>query len=84
MTAPVRANLQPAPKPLYLEDAALPAGTIKQVDWAKEGLDVTVNRVITYDDGRAEQDKFVSRYQPWQAVYRYGPGTALPAGAVTP
>ncbi len=84
MMAPVRANLQPAPKPLYVEDATLPAGTIKQVDWGKEGMNVTVNRVITYGDGRVQQDKFVSRYQPWQAVYRYGPGTKLPAAAAAP
>ena len=84
MAKPVRSNLKPAPKPFYREDATLPAGTIKQVDWAKEGMDVTVNRVITYGDGQVQQDKFVSRYQPWQAVYRYGPGTKLPVGAVTP
>lgn len=74
-------NVRPAPAPLYREDANLPAGTIKQVDWAKEGLDVSVKRIIKYDDGRVKEERFVSRYRPWQAVFLYGPGTALPPGA---
>ena len=71
-------NKQPAPKPLYQEDASLPAGKIKQVDWAKDGMDVMVKRIIKYADGRVKENKFVSKYRPWQAVYLYGPGTKLP------
>lgn len=78
---PVITNVRDAPAPLYKEDATLPAGTIKQVDWAKSGMDVVVKRNIQYGDGRVKQDKFVSKYRPWQAVYLYGPGTALPAQA---
>ena len=71
-------NKQPAPQPLYQEDASLPAGKIKQVDWAKDGMDVMVKRIIKYADGRVKENKFVSKYRPWQAVYLYGPGTKLP------
>jgi vancomycin resistance protein YoaR len=71
-------NKQPAPKPLYQEDASLPTGKIKQVDWAKDGMDVMVKRIIKYADGRVKENKFVSKYRPWQAVYLYGPGTTLP------
>ena len=71
-------NKQPAPEPLYQEDASLPAGKIKQVDWAKDGMDVMVKRIIKYTDGRVKENKFVSKYRPWQAVYLYGPGTKLP------
>lgn len=74
-------NVRPAPAPLYREDATLPTGAIKQVDWAVEGKDVTVKRTITYSDGRVKEDQFVSRYRPWQAVYLYGPGTTLPPEA---
>ncbi len=76
-------NRRPAPEPIYREDPNLPTGTIKQVDWAKEGMDVTVKRIIRYDDGRVKEEKIVSRYRPWQAVFLYGPGTQLPAGAKT-
>lgn len=76
-------NRRPAPEPIYREDPNLPAGTIKQVDWAKEGMDVTVKRIIRYNDGRVKEEKIVSRYRPWQAVFLYGPGTKLPEGAKT-
>ena len=71
-------NKQPAPKPLYLENPDLPTGKIKQVDWAKDGMDVMVKRIIKYADGRVKENKFVSKYRPWQAVYLYGPGTKVP------
>ena len=77
-------NKQPAPKPLYVENPDLPAGKIKQVDWAKDGMDVMVKRIIKYADGRVKENKFVSKYRPWQAVYEYGPGTELPAAASAP
>jgi vancomycin resistance protein YoaR len=78
---PVITNVRDAPKPLYQEDATLLSGVMKQVDWAKSGMDVAVKRIITYGDGRTKQDKFVSKYRPWQAVYLYGPGTPLPPEA---
>jgi len=37
-----------------------------------------VKRIIKYADGRVKENKFVSKYRPWQAVYEYGPGTKLP------
>lgn len=75
-------NVREAPKPAYREDSTLPTGTIKQVDWAKEGMDVVVKRTTKYQDGRVKSDQFVSRYRPWQAVYLYGPGTQLPPEAL--
>jgi vancomycin resistance protein YoaR len=68
-------NVREPPPPLYEENAALAPGQIKQVDWAKEGMDVVVVRRITYGDGQETVQKFVSKYQPWQAIYQYGPGT---------
>jgi len=47
-------------------------------------MDVVVNRIIKYADGKVKRDKFVSKYRPWQAVYLYGPGTQLPPGASEP
>jgi vancomycin resistance protein YoaR len=74
-------NVRKPPPPLYEENVDLPAGTIKQVDWAKDGMDVVVKRRIKYADGKVAEQKFVSKYQPWQAIYQYGPGTELPAEA---
>jgi vancomycin resistance protein YoaR len=74
-------NVRKPPPPLYEQSADLPKGKIKQVDWAKDGMDVVVKRRIKYGDGKVAEQKFVSKYQPWQAIYQYGPGTELPAGA---
>jgi vancomycin resistance protein YoaR len=77
---PEVSNVRPAPPPVYEESKTLAEGQIKQVDWAKEGKDVTVRRRITFNDGNVKEDKFVSKYQPWRSVYLYGPGTQVPAG----
>jgi vancomycin resistance protein YoaR len=78
---PQISNVRKAPPPLYEENADLPEGTIKQVDWAKDGMDVIVKRRVIYPDGKVTEQKFVSKYQPWQAIYEYGPGTDVPGGA---
>lgn len=75
-TGPV--NIVPAPDPLYRENPDLPKGTIKQVDWAADGADVTVNRTVYRDNQLYLQDTIYTHYQPWQDVYEYGPGTELP------
>ncbi len=73
-------KVAPAP-PAYEEVPNLPAGTIKQVDWAIEGMDVTITRVVKIDDRVLHEDKIVSRYQPWRAVYQVGAGTRIPGPA---
>lgn len=78
MSGPVISNRQPAPAPLYQEDATLKTGQIKQIDWAKEGLDAVVTRIIRYGDGTSKEEKIVSKYRPWRSVYLYGPGTEIP------
>lgn len=70
-----RENITPPPPPVCTEDPSLPKGTIKQVDWAVKGMDVTVRRVVRRGDEVLWEDTFVSRYLPWAAKYRYGPGT---------
>jgi vancomycin resistance protein YoaR len=70
-------NVVPAPEPLYEEDASLPAGTIQQVDYAADGADVTVTRTITRDGVviNADEPPMTTHYQPWRAIFNYGPGT---------
>jgi len=71
-------NVRKPEPPIYEESAALATGKIKQVDWAKDGMDVVVKRQISFNDGTVKNDKFVSKYRPWRAVYQYGPGTQVP------
>ena len=81
---PTITNLTPPLKAAYKEDKTLTKGVIKQVDWAVTGQDALVVRTIRNGDGTVKQDQFVSKYQPWRAVFLYGPGTQLPAGALDP
>lgn len=78
MSGPVLSNVKEPPPPKYQEDSTLAKGQIKQVDWAKEGMDAVVTRTIRYADGKVHEEKIVSRYRPWQAVFLYGPGTEVP------
>jgi hypothetical protein len=81
-TKPEISNVQKPEPPIYQEDSSLPRGTIKQVDWEKDGQDVVVVRTIRTGDGKVSEEKFVSKYQPWRAVFLFGPGAKLPADAV--
>ncbi|PWH13261.1 MAG: hypothetical protein DDG58_14460 [Ardenticatenia bacterium] len=60
--------------PEYRQDPSLPKGTVKQVEWPKEGAKVTVRRTVTQNGTVIHQDEFVSRYRPWRAVYLVGTG----------
>lgn len=69
-------NLVEPPKPLYRENATLKKGEIKQVDWEAQGADVFVTRLVYNADNSIRlQDHFNTHYEPWRAVYEYGPGT---------
>lgn len=68
-------NIVKAPKDLYRENPELPKGTIKQVDYSADGADVTVTRTVYFGDQVHFSDFFFTRFQPWQAIFEYGPGT---------
>lgn len=76
-------NVQPPPPPIYQEDPSLKPGEKKQVDWAKEGKDVTIKRVVKQGDKILYEDVFVSKYKPWAAVYLVGPQTPIPTPSPT-
>ncbi|MEW5940504.1 MAG: VanW family protein [Chloroflexota bacterium] len=69
-------NIVPAPPPLFEVNPDLQPGQIKQVDWAADGADVTVNRTVRKSDGSIMYtDVFSTHYEPWQAICQFGPGT---------
>ena len=76
-------NVVPAPDPLIEENADLPAGTCKQVDYSGDGADITVTRTVSNASGQIMfNNTFQTQYEPWQAVYQYGPGTVNPQALV--
>jgi len=71
-------NLVDPPAARYIENAELPAGEIKQVDWAVQGADVAVTRSVYKNGQFAFNDEFTTHYMPWADAFEYGPGTELP------
>jgi vancomycin resistance protein YoaR len=74
MEGPFEANVVPHGPAVYREDPTLPKGKTEQIDWAHNGLDVTVYRIVKEGDKVLWKDTFFSRYRPWQAVYLVGTG----------
>lgn len=81
-------NTVPAPEPAYEENPELAAGEVKQVDYQADGADVFVSRTVMRDGVQlyADEAPIITHYQPWRAIYQYGPGTPdmpppPPAGA---
>jgi vancomycin resistance protein YoaR len=82
-TGPI--NKVPAPDPIYKENPDLPKGKILQTDYAADGADVTVTRTVTRDGNTILDDTIKTHYEPWAAVYEYGPGTDnIPTPQPTP
>jgi len=72
---PIESNVVKHGPDIYQEDPSLKPGEVKQVDWAKDGVDVTIYRTVKEGDTIIHQDTLFSRYRPWQNVYKVGPGT---------
>ncbi len=72
MDGPQQSNPVPHGPPVYRDDPTLPKGQTKQIEWAKDGLDVTVYRIVKENGVEVRRDTFFSRYRPWQAVYLVG------------
>lgn len=75
MSEPVVSNIRPAPEPRYQDDPSLPAGTIKQVDFAAQGATSVFTRKVYKSDNLILDDIFKSNFRPWQAVYLVGTGS---------
>ena len=77
-------NVVPAPDPLFQENPDLPPDTCKQVDYPGDGADITVIRTVTQNGQQLvlPGNTIKTHYEPWQAVYQYGPGTSNPESLV--
>ncbi|MBU0618801.1 VanW family protein [Patescibacteria group bacterium] len=63
---------QPPPEDLYIDDPALPIGTIKQIDWQAWGAKAAFDWLVTRNGETLQQKTFYSVYKPWQAIYLRG------------
>jgi vancomycin resistance protein YoaR len=75
MTTPTVTGFSGAPAPLYQDDPTIPKGTTKQVDFAASGATTAFQRVVKDKNGKVMiEEKFVSKYSPWRAVFLVGTG----------
>ncbi len=51
---------------------------MKQVDWAADGANVTVTRIVWRGGQVLYNDTISTHYEAWQAVCEFGPGTDDP------
>ena len=65
-------NQIPPPKPIYQEDPNLPKGQTKQIDWPAWGATVKFSYKVIRGNEVLQNQIFVSRYRPWQAIYLVG------------
>jgi vancomycin resistance protein YoaR len=65
----------PAPEqPEVVFDPSLPAGTVKQTDTARKGMDITVYRVISESGQQKVPEAFFTHFKAWPDVYVKGTG----------
>ena len=81
MEDPLLENPVPAGDPVYDVDPTLAPGVRILAERAHDGIDATIYRTVEQDGAILSRDKIFSRYEPWPARYRVGPGTSVPAGS---
>lgn len=69
---PVILSQSAAPPAEYQDDPNLPKGQIKQIDFAAGAMNVYFTRTVKKDGKVIADDKFVSNYRPWKAIYLRG------------
>ncbi|NJP07280.1 MAG: hypothetical protein HC837_17505 [Chloroflexaceae bacterium] len=74
MSHEILATTPAPPEPKYVDDPTLPAGTVRQTDWAQGGLTVNLYRSIYEGDQLLRQDTFPTTFEPWPTVYVRGTG----------
>ena len=57
-----------------MADNSVPAGTVKQTDHARKGMDIAVYRVITENGAQKTPEAFYTRFKAWPNVFVRGTG----------
>jgi len=84
ISPPTITNIVPHGPDIYERDTdnEVPPGKAKQVDYAVDGATISFTRQVTRNGETLINERVVSKYLPWQAVYRYGPDFIPPEGAI--
>lgn len=77
VTKPVVTNVIAPPEDEYIDDPTLPTGKVNQLEHKAWGATVTFDYTVTRNGETIYEKKFVSKYQPWKAIYMKGTGPAV-------
>ncbi len=76
VVGPEIANIvSPPAQAVYVNDPSLPAGTVRQTDRARRGMDIKVYRVITEGGVQQTPELFFTRFKAWPDVFVRGTGS---------
>jgi len=76
-TKPIVTNVVPPPEDLYVDDPALPEGTIKQIDWKAWGAKSRFTYTVQKSGETIYEKIFYSNYKPWQSIFLRGTGPII-------
>ncbi len=76
-TKPITTDVTPPPEDLYVDDPALPEGTIKQIDWKAWGAKSRFTYKVQRGGEIIYEKIFYSNYRPWQAIFLRGTGPVI-------
>lgn len=74
VSKPVITSQSAPAEDLYIDDPTLPSGTIKQIEHKAWGAKVIFDYKVTRNNETLIDQRFVSNYRSWQAVYLKGTG----------
>ncbi len=69
-------NVRPPPAPRFVADPEIRLGRAKRLSGAERGMNVRINRVVRYNDGRIARDTTFSSYVPWGELWAVNPNDA--------
>lgn len=67
-------GISPPPPDIYQDDASVPAGQTRQVDWAAWGTKASFEYRVIRNGETLSEKTFSSSYRPWANVYLRGTG----------
>lgn len=78
ISEPILTDEKPAPPTKYVMSNDVPYATQQCSETPHKGVTADVTYNITYKDGKINEQKFKSIYQPWQKICLIGLGTTTP------
>ena len=78
ISEPVLSDEKPIPETKYLMSTDVPYATQQCSETPRKGITAEVDYAVTYKNGKINEQKFKSIYQPWRKICLIGLGATIP------